>query len=95
MLLLQQGMGSLQSLQTLHLSQRGDLEGTPFAPQHSIAYLLAPLRQHERMNIQRRCDRLHLNPRLLAQPHRRQFERETLLADLPWPGACHLDTSPG
>ena len=59
------------------------------AAQLAVAHLLAPPRQHERVNVQRRRHRLHLEPRLLAQPHRGQLELEAVLPDLPQPWARH------
>ena len=86
MLLLQLGVLTLKRLKL------GDLaRGSPwwcfrsFPSDQSVAHVLPPLGQHERMDLQHSGDGLHLNPRLLTQSHRGQLELVTVLAYRAWP----------
>jgi hypothetical protein len=69
MLLLQQRAGLLERLELRHLapgSRRRGFGGP--TPDHAVAHILPPLGQHEGMDLQRRCDGLHLQARLLTEP---------------------------
>src|SRR3990172_7887177 len=61
----------------------------PAPPQPPVTHLLPPLRQHERVDVQRRRHRLHLEPRLLAQPYCRHLELPAVGSDLPRPCSRH------
>ena len=64
MLLLEQDVRPLQLLQPPNLPQRRHPHVSRRAAQHPLAHLLAPLRQHERVNVQRGGHCLDLKPRL-------------------------------
>ena len=92
-------MLELQSLVVLlHPPQRLELRRYVLLHLHalrhdpSLARLLAPTRQHERMDVKRLRDVLHLNARQLAQPHRRRFESIAVLVRRPRTWSWHLDT---
>src|SRR5687767_11897459 len=59
------------------------------ASQSPIPQILPPLRQHERVDLERARHGLHLEPRLLAELHRRDFELCTVLLNLPRPRPRH------
>jgi len=90
MLLLEQGVRPLQLLQPPDLARCRHPQLPPPPAQYPVAHLLAPLRQHERMNVQRRRHRLHLDPGLLTQPHRRQLELPAVCSHLPWACPRHV-----
>jgi hypothetical protein len=79
MLPLEERIGSLKLLESCTFSLRPLREegGSP-GPQQPVAYLLSPLREHERMDVERRSDRPYLDPWLMTQLHRRNFERRIL-----------------
>src|SRR2546422_11438278 len=91
MLLLQEGMGALERLESADLSRWWQLYcRRPPSAQHSVAHLLPPPRQHERMNVECRGDRLHLHPPLTTQPHRREFELRTVFLNSLRTGTRHI-----
>src|SRR5881397_1292815 len=83
----------LQLLETLTLAleswQRHECGATA---QAAIPEIFPPLRQHERVNLERSRHGLHLQPRLLAQSYRRDFELRTVPLNLPGPDRG-IDTS--
>jgi len=89
MLLPQQRMRLLQLLQLPNLSHRGGRDRPGPTPNPAKPNLLAPLGEHEGMNVERGSDGLHLNPRLLAQAYRSQLELWTVPLGLPRTGSGH------
>src|SRR5262245_40652000 len=79
MLLLQQPVLALQLLQPADLSNARSLRPSwrhlrDPRPQTPFTKLLTPLRQHERVDVERLGHRLDLNPRSMTQLHRRSLE---------------------
>lgn len=76
MLGLQKRVLPLERLEPPQLPDRSShpLHARHPAPQHTVADLFPPARQHERVIIQRRRHRLYLRPRDATQLHGRQRE---------------------
>jgi hypothetical protein len=93
MLLLQERVCLLERLQLRDLARGAGRWRLPCPPSQSpVARILAPLREHERVDRQRGGDGLDLNPRLLTESDRRQLELITVLPDRAWPWSRHRDT---
>lgn len=68
-------MGLLKCLELLELPRWAAFGGGPSSPsQQAIAYILSPLRQHERVNLQRGRHTLYLNSWLPAETNSGQLE---------------------
>lgn len=50
----------------------------------AVPQILSPLRQHERVDLQRSGDRLHLHPWLLTQANGRELKLVAVLPYCPW-----------
>jgi hypothetical protein len=76
-------MGLLERLEPGDLPPRhsGRLAPTP-TPQHPVPCFLPPFRQHEGVNVQRVRHGLNFNSWFLTQPHRGEFELQTVPVDL-------------
>src|SRR6266496_4867882 len=64
------------------LRHRAGIEWRGFTHQLAVAHLLAPARQHERMNAQRLGHVLDQNPRLVTHLHCPQLERSPVPMNL-------------
>ena len=85
MLLLEERVRVLKRLQLFDLpdgSRRRCWSTAP--PQDSVARILPPLRQHERVDLERRGNGLHLHPRLLTEPDRGQLELVGVATNRAW-----------
>src|ERR1700682_1499951 len=63
------------------------------ANQLAITHLLAPAREHERMNAQRLGNILDQDPRLVAHLHRLQLEGDPVPIDFLWSWCTHQTPS--
>jgi hypothetical protein len=90
MFLAQLGVLSFERLELRNLSDWSTRRSL-LRPSSQAAFLrvLSPLREHERMNLERRRDGLHLNPRLLTQAHRSELKLVAVASNFPWPGSWH------
>lgn len=79
MLRLQALVFDLELTQPLELGHRHRIGHVGPAHQYSVAHLLAPIRQHERVNAQGICDVLDLHPWRLAHCHGFEFELHSVL----------------
>ena len=94
MLLLELGVLPLEGLELGDLPCRPGGRGLPRLPaQPAVTRVLPPLGQHEGVDLERRGDGLDLDPPLLTQANRGQFELVAVLPDGSWPGSGHRDTS--
>ena len=85
MLLLQQRMGLLERLELRDLARGTWWRARRRPPaDEALPHILPPLRQHERMDLQRSGDGLHLQPRLLTEPDRRELKLVAVLPYCPW-----------
>ena len=84
-------MLALQGLELIELPRgsRGEIHSPRSAFEHAIAHFLAPPRQHEGMDVEGVSDRLHLDPRQMAQLHGRQLEFNAVAMNLPEPWLTH------
>src|SRR5438034_10468592 len=90
MLLLQKRMVATERLESADLPRRRQAyHGHALPTQQAVPRLLPPPRQHERMNVERGGDRLHLHPTLPAEAHRSQLKLGTVFLDLLRTGARH------
>ena len=82
---------SLQRLQLRDLL-RGSRRWRPRSPPTDapLAHVLASLRQHEGMDLQRGRDRLDLHARRLTQPNCSQLILVAVLVQLSWSGSWHV-----
>src|SRR5207247_11413243 len=88
--LLQERMRTLELLQPADLAWRRHVDrGPALPPQPPLAHRLPPPREHERVNVERGGDRLHLHPALSTQPHGGELELRTVFLNLlrtrSWP----------
>ena len=91
MLFLQERVLPLEHLELDDLARRPGGCGLRQAPaQSAVADVLPPLRQHERLNVERGGDSLHLQVRLVTQPHRRELEVPAVLGDPTGSGPGHV-----
>src|SRR5687768_15421380 len=80
----------------LHAAQFLELRGHVLLDLHTLRHdpsltrLLAPTRQHERVDVKRLRDVPHRNARQLAQLHRRRLESLAVLVRRPRPWSWHL-----
>src|SRR5256885_1324559 len=82
-------MCALELLQPTDLARRRHVDRRPMLPpQLPLAHLLPPPREHERVNVEGRGNRLHLYPALPTQPHGGELELRTVFLNL-------LRTRPG
>jgi hypothetical protein len=93
MFLAQLGVLSFERLELRNLSDWSTRRSL-LRPSSQAAFLrvLSPLREHERMNLERRRDGLHLNPRLLTQANSGELKLVTVPMNFSWAGPWH-DTS--
>src|SRR5574341_1737457 len=82
MLLAEHRVLALERLQPLDLASRTRVDPPRSPPQHPLARLFPPPREHERMDIQSVGHRLHLHPGHTAELHRRQLEVHTVAVNL-------------
>ena len=90
-------MSALQLLQSPNLPHEPRF-GCPWCrpegrePEPALPKLLPPARQHERVNVERLGDRLHVDPRAVTELDGRAFERHAVLLRFfePARGIGHL-----
>src|SRR5213595_909413 len=76
-------MRTLELLQPADLAWRRHVDRRPaLPPQPPLAHRLPPPREHERVNVERGGDRLHLHPALSTQPHGGELELRTVFLNL-------------
>ena len=96
MLLLEQCVTLLElgELPKLHGELTIELDLGRLAAQDAVAHLLAPAREHERVDVQGLGDLLDLDPGKLAQANRAELELETVAMNpRELLGTGHSDTS--
>ncbi|MBA3597022.1 MAG: hypothetical protein H0W40_06560 [Methylibium sp.] len=79
----------LDFAQALKLCDGSRLERRWLAYQLALAHLLAPLRQHERLNAQRLGNVLDQHAGLIAHLHGLELERDAISVDLLRPRHSH------
>src|SRR6266568_821651 len=83
-------MRALELLEPADLSRRGDMDRRSALPsQTPLTHGLPPPRQHERVNVERRGDRLHLHATLSTQAHSGELELRTVFLNLLRTGSWH------
>ena len=91
MLRLQERVLPLEDLELDDLARRRGRRCLRQAPaQRTVADILPPLRQQERVNVERGRDRLHLEIGLLTETHGRELEVAAVLVDPTGSGPGHV-----
>src|SRR5258705_929796 len=94
MLLFQLGVLPLEHLELRNLpsrTRRRRFRGSSSQP--TLLRILPPLREHERMDLKRGSDGLHLNPGLVTQANGGELKLVGVASDFPGPSSWHNTSS--
>ncbi len=91
MLLLELRIGALHGLESGDLARRAGGRGFAEPPaEGALPHVLPPFREHERVDLERGGDALHLEPGLMTEANGRQLELGAIAPNLSWTGTSHL-----